>query len=394
MQFNYKPASLATSAISSMSSHINIVDLARAFVDMGLESYHLNAALTASHIKEKMVEDIFITMVDFSQEEYRRKLGQGFYNYIFQLPEIFCFGGYCRDTIMTGNKLSFQDLDIRFESKGQVTRFIANKLVPKYNMLKVDEISGSFYTGCETVHIQHKEYPEVFLKLDLVHGHNSHFGKSDYFDFDVNMLKTKKPMSNDMDSTSIKDVVESINPDCDVDSIIEHCIAKEFIVLSNSGQPLLKHTPNIAPTFHSGRIVGFNKTMSNDCIDRKTKRGRILLDRKIKMEARGWKCINSNCENPKCVLASQSTVNKYETFLNRLDFEKDQILQKLDQIDHIEIKMSNRMHYELTKDSHKIEKSKTQTIKIRKYLVKKGDIKPDQKVKYRSKRSGKRDLLD
>ncbi|UFX99880.1 hypothetical protein QKC54_gp0197 [Megavirus baoshan] len=394
MQFNYKPNSLAICAISSMMSNINIVDLAQTIMNTGPESYHLQTALNKIRIKEKMVEDIFSSIIVFSQEEYYRNLGLGYYNYVFKLPEIFCFGGYCRDAIATRNKLSFQDLDIRFESKGQVARFIANKLIPKYNMLKVDEISGSFYTGCDTVHIQHKEYPEVFLKLDLVHGDHSHTGKSDYFDFDVNMLKTKKPMLDNMDLVTINNMVESINPDCDINSIIKHCMAKEFVVLSNHGQSLLKHTPNIAPTFHSGRIVGFNKTMSNDCIDRKTKRGRILLDRKIKMEARGWKCINSDCENPKCVLASQSTVNKYETFLNRLDFEKDQILQKLDQYDHIEIKMSNRMHYESTKDSHKIKKIKTQIIKAHQDLVKKGVIKPDRQDKYRSKRSGKRDLLD
>ena len=94
-------------------------------------------------------------------------------------------------------------------------------------------------------------------------------------DMDVNMAE--RYMVNG------KIVCGSKNPKCNYEEIVEHCRAKQFVVLDSTGAPVLKHTS------------------SNCCIDRNTPQGKLIVERIAKMKARGWTCLNEPCTNKLCV---------------------------------------------------------------------------------------------
>lgn len=79
--------------------------------------------------------------------------------------------------------------------------------------------------------------------------------------------------------------------------VLEHIKKKEFVLLDKYNKPLVENH-----FFHDNRDM-------SECICINTNHGKKILERKKKMEERGWRCLNGPCLNPDCILHLQTKNN-------------------------------------------------------------------------------------
>lgn len=223
------------------------------------------------------------------------------------------YGGYVRDFI---GKTKPRDLDIKFRSLVDVSIFI-DILKDKFNV----RIIESNYNGCVSIQLQDKHCENVVMLIDATHKDKT---SQKIFDFDVNMLETRHG-TNFFKWCDIS-ALTKINPKCNILDIIRNICAKQFIVLSNDGHPIIEHTScYIEATYdQEGNVTDFVRKHNGSfretfhCIEHSTPRGKKLLERIAKMESRGWKCLNKDyhCNNPTCIFSTQELRKKYREHLD------------------------------------------------------------------------------
>ncbi|AGF85773.1 hypothetical protein QJ854_gp009 [Moumouvirus goulette] len=212
------------------------------------------------------------------------------------------FGGYHRDFFA---KMSFKDIDLRFEDEFDVIDFIK-----KFKLSCNIKIKNSSYTnkGCYSMYVQHINIPQANVQIDATfcESQSSQKISNKRYDFDVNMLKSARLHDDEYYTSSLV----SLNPNCKVTDIIDNCVKRQFIVLDYNGRPELDHSTEeyIYPVYIPDKEINSDSII---CINRFNKRGKKLLKRIRKMKSRGWICINLECENPQCVLASDDCAKKY-----------------------------------------------------------------------------------
>ncbi|AYV85837.1 MAG: hypothetical protein Satyrvirus50_3 [Satyrvirus sp.] len=175
-------------------------------------------------------------------------------------------------------------------------------------------------------------------------------------DFDIDTLAINYADSLKVDIwyiqyvDSLKDNFQSCHFKCETSDIIEHCKAKQFLVLHGYRDPKLIHEKKDrcglcnAAAFTMSNLDNQSNNQSNiqpddlledrtdlskycisnphyhdplyddcPCIRRDTQYGQRVLSRIKQMEKNGWKCINSPCNNPFCVLASDELYNRFNS---------------------------------------------------------------------------------
>ncbi|AVL95180.1 hypothetical protein ma793 [Moumouvirus australiensis] len=329
---------------------------------------------------------------------------------IYYCPKSYIFGGFHRDFFA---KMPFKDIDIRFKFKTEATLFI-EKIQKIYNIKFLKPSYKSI--GCYTICAQSKSNSDfnIFLDISYKKDINGNIFTKKLFDFDVNMLSSCRHYLDRYYLRSLK----SINPHCEVLDIIDNCTRKQFIVLDYNGKPEILHKPSYTAVMDSdGRITRItrnfypynsfiSKIMNTNCINYHTIRGKKLLQRKKKMESRGWICLNEECSNPVCILAPETLRDKYNEYIQEIRSQrikktqekikktekklrrqaKDKEIKPFGYIPGlISKKMVSKNQYTKSIEAKQIHLSKRKLLKQRKD----NDVVCDKTRKYRSKRSGK-----
>ena len=135
-----------------------------------------------------------------------------------------------------------------------------------------------------------------------------------------------------------------MNKKCDIDLILDNIHKKQFIILDSVGRQCISHdsidmkfdcetkqrfylvpSDSCEAAINTGRLnwepcsqvlLEMDDCISQ-CIRRNTSQGKKLLERKAKMEERGWICVNTECQNPECILAPQKLVSVYEKWVSK-----------------------------------------------------------------------------
>jgi hypothetical protein len=225
----------------------------------------------------------------------------------------FVYGGFLRD-----KHGDWKDIDIRFPTKESILAYI-ERLQQKYNTITT--IGG--YCSCFRLLVQNREYPELEVQIDATF--ETEFDNKGY-DFDVNMLRTSSDLMK-------FDNVLSMNPNCKLSEILEHIEQRKFVVLAQNGKPLIKHNENqmnlIAIFDAEGNFVDCNVNkrwpyFKSECVNRRTRSGKKLVERIDKMKGRGWHCLNESCMNPTCISAPKWL---FEAFIEK-EKEKEEAARK------------------------------------------------------------------
>lgn len=211
----------------------------------------------------------------------------------------YIYGGFVRDTLA---KLPFNDIDIRVFDRNTSTKFIS-KLEEKYDI----RILKCNYDGSISIKIISKETDE-FVNFDITFCTERN---NIVHDFDVNMFYTTTL------SEKITNNIERLNEHCNRFNTLLHIINHEFVILNSFGYPTIEH---LNPTMVFDPVTCVIRYSDNrrysSCIRRSSLQGRKLRERRKKMERKGWKCLNKDCQNPECVLAPDSLVIEYNNYLH------------------------------------------------------------------------------
>ncbi|UFX99881.1 hypothetical protein QKC54_gp0193 [Megavirus baoshan] len=300
-------------------------------------------------------------------------------NYSLGKPVVYCQGGYYRDFI-AGVK-NFNDIDLKFPSIEFAELFvkycITGPCVSK-------DASEGYTSGCISIELSNKEFEDIKLQLDLGYFHDPIHEYNQHFDMDVNMLVS----TLDVDDPHFMDSLQVANPDCDLETVLDHCLNKSFVVFSQNGKTILEHE-DVAMTAvynEDGLITDvdfdFRILFHRPCIGMGS-RGRKLKMRIDKMQKRGWIQLNAECKNPQCVLASGKLMADYNSFLERRNQERlkikiqrlknkqqqlqDSILMSMSRIPgYIPRKTVNRMSYESRVRGHKKDLLRKELVKAKK----------------------------
>ncbi|ANB50346.1 hypothetical protein [Powai lake megavirus] len=201
---------------------------------------------------------------------------------------------------------------------------------------------------------------------------------------DVNMLIS----TLDVDDPHFMDSLQVANPDCDLETVLEHCLNKSFVVFSLNGKALLEHEDVPMTALYNEEAVmidtqfDFRILFHRPCIAMGS-RGRKLRMRIDKMQERGWTQLNTECRNPQCVLASKKLVADYNSLLERREQERlkikiqrlknrqqhlqDSILMSMSRIPgYIPRKTANRMSHESRVRGHKKDLLRKERVKAKK----------------------------
>lgn len=256
------------------------------------------------------------------------------------------FGGYLRDRL---GLVVPRDMDIRFEDRHNLEAFVA-KLVKHFNILFVENKHNTYASimmdlpfKVVTILVIHKDFPDIFLPLDLT-VNNDWLGIQK--DFDVNMLTMKSPENIEGPNLSKHDL----------QVLTRQIFAKVLFVVDAKGVANSDHHND-----HS------------ECKSRETWAGKKLLARMAKMEERGWTIQGKNeCSNPTCVLASDEA---FSSFCTKREVERQALLtlKRLERARIYAIRFLQRqmaeMHNDLPdfKECRRKESAKRNSAKIRKW---------------------------
>lgn len=135
-------------------------------------------------------------------------------------------------------------------------------------------------------------FKTISIKMIVKYETSVKYGKFEYYpirgDLDINTL-----MSNViLPDLTIRDL-DTLNPNCNIYEIITNIRNKKYLVISDSGHPVIDHSD----------IEFESDQLESHCIDYRSKRGKKILKTMRKMKLRGWECINVSCKNEDCILS-------------------------------------------------------------------------------------------
>ncbi|AZL89702.1 hypothetical protein QKC54_gp1047 [Megavirus baoshan] len=231
-------------------------------------------------------------------------------------PAVYCQGGYYRD-FFAGIK-NFNDINLKFLCIEFAELFIKHCIIGPFG---TKTQAPRYSPGHISIELTHKDFSHIKLPLDLGYASDREYCPQ-YFDMDVNMLRS----TLDVDDPEFMNSLQVANPACDLQTAIDHCMNRTFVVFSKNGISVLTHD-NVYTTAvydEDGLISGLRTDMYaffevciQDFLSKK------LRERARKMQQRGWTRLNSDCENPLCVLASSKLVADLEVYNERKNKGKD-----------------------------------------------------------------------
>ncbi|ADO18343.1 hypothetical protein [Acanthamoeba castellanii mimivirus] len=268
------------------------------------------------------------------------------------------YGGYYRDILA---KKPIKDLDFAFSSEDDVRSFIFD-LKSRYNVT----LLKPSYTdlGCYSLKLEHKLLKKASILVDATYSCPAK--RVVRFDFNVNMLlATHTPEEGSLD-------LKIRNSRCALTDVIDDCCHHKFVVLDESGSPKLTHqgaeidralNPDGSFKDLSDRAV-FNSLCLRsypDCINRRTTRGKKLLQRIEKMQSRGWTVRNEPCSNPFCIMAPTALFERCQEVIDQRREEAIQICQqakeeRIKRLEHrratFETRKDKRLHDTFARSSY------------------------------------------
>ena len=334
--------------------HITINDSVLAVVD-----------LPKTEQQSEIIDGIINTILQFNYREHQYVHGE-FVRHSESGEHLYIYGGFIRDQLAG---LPFHDIDIRFHNHSSVNSFI-RALRKRFEV----KIVKSSYIGCVSTEV--KDGHNNCLKLDLSYDNNF---RQIVFDFDVNMLHASF-IGNEQES--IKTQLNLMNPKCNMYDVLQNIHHKQFVILNSAGEPSLSHE-FVSMTFDTEKneeVLGSVIDRINcRCIDRYTLQGRKVIERRAKMEDRGWICLNSDCRNPRCVLAPDDLVAKYDAYIEKLkQIQKEKEAEKQKERDYINLlhmmsfmpgfiatKTGNRISHDRSVVAHTKSKEKKMKVKTK-----------------------------
>ncbi|AKI80425.1 hypothetical protein QJ850_gp274 [Acanthamoeba polyphaga mimivirus] len=270
----------------------------------------ISIELLAKKLEHRMILDAFKTM---------RSIGSrsGTYSH--------AYGGYYRDILA---KKPIKDLDFAFSSEDDVKSFIFD-LKSRYTVT----LLKPSYTdlGCYSLQVKHKLLKNASILIDATYPCPSRTVLR--FDFNVNMLlATHTPEEGSLD-------LKIRNSRCALTDVIDDCCHHKFVVLNETGCPNLTHqgaeidralNPDGSFKDLTDRTVFNNLCVRSypDCINRRTTRGKKLLQRIEKMKSRGWTVRNEPCSNPFCIMAPTELFEKCQEVIDQRREEAVKICQQ------------------------------------------------------------------
>ncbi|AQN68791.1 hypothetical protein [Saudi moumouvirus] len=135
-------------------------------------------------------------------------------------------------------------------------------------------------------------FKKVSIKMTVEYETSVEYGKYEYYpiygDLDINTLSSDKILPD----LTIGDLY-TLNPNCNIYNIISNIREQQFIVISDSGYPLLDHFD-----------IDFDSdSLESHCIDYRSKKGKKIMKTIRNMKQHGWECKNVPCKNEDCVLS-------------------------------------------------------------------------------------------
>lgn len=237
--------------------------------------------------------------------------------------QVCCFGGFIRDMIAGYDFNEIKDIDVRCRSQYHVDIFIRTLKI--YFILGIVKETKNKFTINISVDIGNEYFMEYVMNnrftmeliTDVFYGdvkntmknlgenlnlinidmdiycEKTTYWSDDYHnmncDLDVNTLRSDC-LLQDMDISDLR----TFNPNCDINGTYNNAKRREFIVLSKIGNPIIDHSD----------IDYYMRAFTDDpCIDYRNKYGKKILKTIMKMQQRGWKCLNKPCNNENCVLS-------------------------------------------------------------------------------------------
>lgn len=248
----------------------------------------------------------------------------------------YVFGGYPRD-ILTGK--SYHDIDCKFKREHDADRFVESfrneslertvnidrkriyvKFILQHSVVIPTQMSRfrSEYAARKlTFACVTEPYTDVHTHVDVSIAHRKYEP-----DFDVNQLQiTKKGHFPELikKHRGIK-----IAYDFDVSEVCASIQQKQFRLLSVSHKMVDEY-------FEGDRWWTGSTTCSNvshNCVNRESMRGKKLLARIKKMEARGWTLMTDKCECPWCILSTETEWTAYQAKVAKEKEHQRELIEK------------------------------------------------------------------
>ncbi|AGC01576.1 hypothetical protein H012_gp890 [Acanthamoeba polyphaga moumouvirus] len=393
--------SLATSAYRSAVKSTGSVNISQIvskvhgfnidFSETEQEFVYRERRLMAREIFQQMkiFNDAFQNALDyeFYKEDLHTDLAREMHSNLAKIrsqipfPAVYCQGGYYRD-FFAGIK-NFNDIDLKFPSIEFAELFQKHCIsLP----CEVKTSASGYSSGCISLELTHKDFNHIKLPVDLGYLNDRDYFPQ-YFDMDVNMLTS----TLDVDDPEFMNSLQIANPDCDLETAIEHCMNRSFVVFSKHGKSILthEHPPITAKYNEEGLITGLQYDMHtygiHDCIYFDS-RARKLRTRIEKMQERGWIRLNTDCQNPMCVLASAKLVGDLQAYYEREKEQKrkeklsklkrreqrlqESILMSMSRIPgYIPRKTVNRMSHESRVKGHQKDLLRKERVKVKKQFL-------------------------
>jgi len=275
----------------------------------------------------------------------------------------FVFGGYVRDFIL-GEIITNRDIDILFTDENSVNEFIST-LMDNYIVHPGKETWSLDYSArkVSTWYIQNEDLLEISIEIDIVLMKEGNVTGT--IDFDVNRLFIN--LDSDFDVIKHKDCEIDIKP------IYENIINKRFIVIvdDNKSTKIKRHITIKIP---HPRLIEFQP--NDDCILISKIRIRIQ-----KMQSRGWKMLNPECDNPLCALCPKHIS---EAILKRNDLIRKKINKKIcDNFDRHSLALQGKFIWDYERDKNAQSDQYSRSSKSREIQKKKAN---KMNIKWRTNR--------
>lgn len=232
----------------------------------------------------------------------------------------YVFGGYPRD-MLTGK--SHHDIDCKFKHEHDAYQFVESfrnrtlgrtvnlgrrkihvEFILQHSVVvptRVPRFHGEYAARKLTFACVTEPYTDVRTNVDVSIAHRKYEP-----DFDVNQLQITK--NGHFPKLIKKHRGIEIAYDFDVSEVCASIQQKQFRLLSVSHKMVDEY-------FEGERMWTGSTTCSNvshNCVNRESMRGRKLLLRIKKMEARGWTLMTDECECPWCILSTETNWTAYQ----------------------------------------------------------------------------------
>ncbi|AVL94574.1 hypothetical protein ma188 [Moumouvirus australiensis] len=243
------------------------------------------------------------------------------------MPPIYIYGGFNRD--MLGGKI-YNDIDIRFGNEIFIYLFIEYCIPKNYEIIDLQKYvtngESRYHGKARKIQIITNGYKDYPITLDLTYLFPAGLIPTEIFheypDMDVNTIISTGYCQNNLLN------IDTYNKKCNLQTTIENCQNRLFIVLNSDGEPIIDHCVDPYYQFdNNGDIIKINNDCYNyiylnnpkysNCISKYDNfgKGKYLFKRINKMLSNGWVCLNKPCKNPWCILAPQNLQDKFIRYL-------------------------------------------------------------------------------